>query len=294
MPAMLSRATPSRPSPVRGSLPVSTRATRLLEGVELAPRGEVGIADGAPASRVPGAAVAGVNAPAFAISPDADVPVAAAPPDPPGANRDPCENVPSWLVPREPVAEPPPPAWTVPAELLAELPPVPPTPAEPAPDVLCPAAPPFTDALPLTGPDWTVPVELSAELPPSTWAVPTELLAELPPLPPIVAVACAVAVDPAGGHVLLARRVFVLVRLLIASKASLRTPKPALERRRSRAVEAASYDVQVPLPIRRGPPTCRTKSGRAVGYGAPVVGSVSRVSPVAISTQPLASSAFVK
>jgi len=86
----------------------------------------------------------------------------------------------------------------VPAELLAELPPVPPTPAEPPPDVLCPAAPAFADALPLAGPDWTVPVEPLAELPPPTWAVPTELFAELPPLPPIVPVACAVAVDPAG------------------------------------------------------------------------------------------------
>ncbi len=131
MPAMLRRTTPSRPSPVRGSLPLSTRETRLLEdvaGTELALPSDLVIADGVPAPCVPTTALpAGVNAPA--VSPDADVPAEAAPPDPPGANSDPTENGPSWLVPREPVAEFPPPAWTVPAELLAELPPVPPVPA---------------------------------------------------------------------------------------------------------------------------------------------------------------------
>jgi hypothetical protein len=126
MPAMLRRTTPSRPSPVRGSRPLSTRETRLLEGVadtELALPSDLVIADGVPAPCVPTTALpAGVNVPA--ISPDS-----AGTSDPPGANSDPTENVPSWLVPREPVAEFPPPACTVPAELLAELPPVPPMPA---------------------------------------------------------------------------------------------------------------------------------------------------------------------
>ena len=48
------------------------------------------------------------------------------------------------------------------------------------------------------------------------------------------------------------------------------------------------------LAVRAGPPFWRRNTGRAVGNGPPVSGSISRVSPVAISTQPRASIAFVK
>jgi hypothetical protein len=59
-------------------------------------------------------------------------------------------------------------------------------------------------------------------------------------------------------------------------------------------LRCARYVEQSPLPISRGPDTCRTKSGSDVERAPPVIGSACVVSPVATSTQPRSSSALVK